>query len=45
MQIFIIDVHMKPYYVLQKELLFYDGVIFQKQILVIPTACVTPFLD
>ena len=44
MQIFIIDVHMKPYYVLQKELLFYDGVIFQKQI-VIPTACVTPFLD
>ena len=30
------DIHMKPYYVLQKELIFRDGVILRKHKLVIP---------
>ena len=30
------DIHIKPYYVLRKELIFHDGVILRKQKLVIP---------
>ena len=29
------DIHMKPYYVLRKELIFYDGVILREQKLVV----------
>ena len=39
------DIHVKPYYVLRKELVFHDGVILRKQKLVIPHCLRPPFSD
>ena len=38
------DIHIKPYYVLRKELIFHDGVILRKHKLVIPHCLRRPVL-
>ena len=44
MEVLQIDIHMKPHYVLRKELIFHDGVILRKHKLVIPHCLRRPVL-